>query len=40
MYVCGWCMTGFHKDCKKVLEYYDKTWHCGCKECVTDEAPL
>jgi hypothetical protein len=31
--LCGWCMTGHHKDCKKVVEYYDKKWYCECKEC-------
>lgn len=31
--LCGYCMTGHHKECKPVIKYYEKEWYCYCKEC-------
>ena len=30
---CGWCLTGFHEDCKAELEWNSKRYLCGCKSC-------
>lgn len=37
--LCGWCSTGFHKDCKPVIEYFGKKWYCHCEKegCGSDE---
>ncbi len=31
--MCGFCMTGHHENCRPVIKYYDKEWHCYCKTC-------
>jgi hypothetical protein len=43
--ICGFCMTGHHQNCKSVITYYDKIWHCACnceynKETKKDEESL
>ena len=30
---CGFCMTGFHEECKPEIKYYEKTWYCTCEKC-------
>lgn len=28
--ICGFCMTGHHWNCKKIITYYEKIWVCDC----------
>lgn len=35
---CGWCMTGYHTDCKHETSHYDRLWVCPC-ECNTGWVP-
>lgn len=33
-HVCGFCITGHHDKCKRVVRWYEKEWSCHC-ECAT-----
>lgn len=37
MRVCGFCITGYHSQCAKRIEHYEKAWVCDCPYCKTPE---
>lgn len=37
--VCGWCLTGDHKNHKPSITYYDQKWECPCTDCAKEAKP-
>ena len=34
---CGWCITSDHDHCRGPIEYFGRTFECGC-ECSKSES--
>lgn len=39
MYLCGWCITGHHDQCRGPIDYEGSTWECVCTHKEEQDAP-